>query len=268
MTWLSIKYASESVAKKAWQILTAVLHWLEEHHKAVVYYSVGAAAIAFFTGSLRLVNHADAAFSPKEVKTGIHSVFAESRDITIAVIGKCQPGKPDTCGLVPSVRAMVQQGSATLALSQQQIQQVEPLIKASATSITGIATDVQSSLKPLPAAIQSFSGAATALTGTAHSASGMLQTAQTTIAALQPVPGHVDDAVDSFNALLRSPDLSGTLHNANLFVYHGQAILGDAQKVADKETQDFLKPVPWWKWPLKRIGETWDIGAAVARHAP
>lgn len=46
------------------------------------------------------------------------------------------------------------------------------------------------------------------------------------------------------------------------------AISEDGRKMADKETTDFLKPVPWYMKPVKRFGEIWDVTAAVARHVP
>jgi hypothetical protein len=48
----------------------------------------------------------------------------------------------------------------------------------------------------------------------------------------------------------------------------GDAILADARKVADKETADWMKPVPWWRAPIAKTGQLIDIGAALARHTP
>lgn len=46
------------------------------------------------------------------------------------------------------------------------------------------------------------------------------------------------------------------------------AISEDARKVADRETNAYLKPTPWYMQPVKRFGELWDVTAAIARHTP
>jgi hypothetical protein len=49
---------------------------------------------------------------------------------------------------------------------------------------------------------------------------------------------------------------------------NANGIVGDFRQIADKETKDYLKPVPWYLYPVKKGGELIDIGAAVARHIP
>lgn len=101
------------------------------------------------------------------------------------------------------------------------------------------------------------------------------QTANDTIAAAQPVLRALERDVDSankavtdFDALVSSPDLSQALSHFNGMTASGDGILADAKKVADKETADWLKPVPWWRAPIAKGGQLIDITAAIARHTP
>jgi hypothetical protein len=94
------------------------------------------------------------------------------------------------------------------------------------------------------------------------------RTANTTIAAAQPVLEAYARAGDDLDAFLKQEAVQRIVTNVAGMTESGNGILGDFRKVADKETADWLKPVPWWKVPIKRGGELIDIGAAVARHAP
>jgi ABC-type transporter Mla subunit MlaD len=75
-------------------------------------------------------------------------------------------------------------------------------------------------------------------------------------------------AVNDFDALITSPDLSAAITHGNETAENIAGVTLDFKKVSDKATADYLKPVPWWKWPLKRGGQMIDIGAALARHTP
>lgn len=77
-----------------------------------------------------------------------------------------------------------------------------------------------------------------------------------------------ETALDSFNDLLQSKDISEGLNHANGTLASVDAIGVDARRVVDKATTEWLKPVPWWKQPIKKSSDLLDIGAAVARHTP
>ena len=125
------------------------------------------------------------------------------------------------------------------------------------------------------AAMDSFKTAADRLSGTADAGTDSLKaltatlgTAQTTIQSLQgPIQG-LSVSENNFNALLRNSAITRTLDNVAGVTGNMDDTSRDLKKVADRMTTDYLKPVPWWKWPVKRFGEVWDISAAVARHTP
>jgi hypothetical protein len=72
-------------------------------------------------------------------KTGTDDVFSESRDVTIALLRPCKAGKPETCGLVPSVNQVARDtGAATLAM-QTQIEQAQPLIQNATAAVSELA---------------------------------------------------------------------------------------------------------------------------------
>lgn len=89
-----------------------------------------------------------------------------------------------------------------------------------------------------------------------------------TLQAAQGALGSIQPAVTDFQDFLKQPTLMETLSNVNRMTGSGAAIIGDAQKVSDKMTADYLKPVPWYLKPIKRGGEIIDITAAIARHTP
>lgn len=97
---------------------------------------------------------------------------------------------------------------------------------------------------------------------------GSADAATATIRDLQPLAASLRRSVDDFDALVTAQDWLTALHHIDGMAASGDGILADGRKVADKATADFLRPVPWWKQPIKKGGELIDIGAALARHTP
>ncbi|MDE2099238.1 MAG: hypothetical protein KGL39_18435 [Patescibacteria group bacterium] len=118
------------------------------------------------------------------------------------------------------------------------------------------------------AAMDAFRDSAARLGGTADAASTALGTANTTIQQMQPLTASLRRSVEDFDALVTAPDWLSALHHVDGMAASGDGILADARRVADKETADWLKPVPWWKQPIKKGGQLIDITAAIARHTP
>lgn len=85
---------------------------------------------------------------------------------------------------------------------------------------------------------------------------------------IRPILTNADGAVTDVRRFLMQPALTDTLTNAAAVTGSAAGIMEDGRKVADKTTADFLKPVPWYLWPIKRGSQILDIGAAVARHTP
>lgn len=85
---------------------------------------------------------------------------------------------------------------------------------------------------------------------------------------ITPVLINADGAITDVRAFIDQKPLTETLGNIDKLTGEWAAISGDFRQVSDKTTADYLKPVPWYLWPVKRSGELLDIGAAVARHTP
>lgn len=96
----------------------------------------------------------------------------------------------------------------------------------------------------------------------------LTQGAQNSLTAFNANMVALQGLIKSGTTLVSDPHISGLIAHTDGLVGHAEAITGDAQIVADKETKDFQKPVPWYMWPFKRSGEILDIGAFAARHAP
>ena len=79
------------------------------------------------------VTGAAAALSP--TGAGLPTVFNEARDITIAVLKPCKPGKPETCGLIPSVRNVAVDAGAAVRTMGDQVKQTQPLIEGAAKAM-------------------------------------------------------------------------------------------------------------------------------------
>lgn len=91
-----------------------------------------------------------------------------------------------------------------------------------------------------------------------------------TLLAAQNTLTNGNGAVTDFRTYMAQdqPALAATLVNVQSVTNSTAGITEDARKVTDKMTQNYLKPVPWYMWPVKRLGDVWDISAAIARHAP
>ena len=85
---------------------------------------------------------------------------------------------------------------------------------------------------------------------------------------IRPILTNVNGAVTDARVFLNQKPLTETIDNVASMTASWAAISGDAQKVSDKATADFFKPVPWYLYPVKKSSELLDIGAAVARHTP
>jgi hypothetical protein len=95
-----------------------------------------------------------------------------------------------------------------------------------------------------------------------HSTFGVVQ------AGLPPLFGKSGAALDNVNAFLKKKAIDDILTNTASITGSGADIMSDARRVTAKETADWLRPVPWWKKPIKRGGQIIDIVAAAARHTP
>jgi ABC-type transporter Mla subunit MlaD len=134
------------------------------------------------------------------------------------------------------------------------------------------ADDALGSIRPVSRSLISEVGALKETTAQAtRAASALADTAETanrTIQSAQPLLEASTRAVEHFDSLVNSPDLSQALSHVDGMTASGDAILGDARKVADHETANWLKPVKWYMQPIKKSSDLLDIAAAISRHTP
>lgn len=118
----------------------------------------------------------------------------------------------------------------------------------------------------LTEAAHSGSTAALAVSGTADQATATLRTTESTVQAFQPLAASLTRttdastrAVQDFDAMLRSPDLSQAIQHANGTLGHVDGMTGDAQRVSDDLTRRYFAPVPWYK----KVGQGAEFGVKV-----
>ena len=99
-----------------------------------------------------------------------------------------------------------------------------------------------------------------ALTGTAQAATSTIGTAGTTIAALQPLVGHVDSAVTSLDTSLQTTSL-----DLDAVLQHTEAITSSAAKVSDHFEKMIDAPKKHTFWGDVKAG--WQIIWQVAMLA-
>lgn len=198
------------------------------------------------------VTGAAAALSP--TGAGIPTVFNEARDITIAVLKPCKPGKPETCGLIPSVRNVaVDTGSAVRTMGDQ-VKQTQPLVEGAAKAISDTSTHANKAID--------------AATEATQQARADLQTLNGTISAGRPLLEAYTRAGDSLNEILKRQAISRILDNTASMTESGAGILADGRKVTDKATADYLTPQSWYRKVGRYASDAFDYGALFARHTP
>jgi hypothetical protein len=155
--------------------------------------------------------------------------------------------------------------------------------KDQAGAVQDLATDAHGMLSHANTALDSVAGVAAHTQGTADAATSLLASAKRSTDAIPAALQNVNDVlgdtrsvllpgIEQSNAdlqsLLESHAIQSTLDNVAAITANGNGVMVDFRKVADKETADWLKPVPWWKAPIAKGGQLIDITAAIARHTP
>jgi len=165
-----------------------------------------------------------------------------------------------TCGPLAQLSQTEKNVGILAGKSAQQVQQTGVLVTAVAHNLDTVGESVKQTASHL-------NKTADAATGTLDAGTKTIQTANTRLGPL--MDAWTAPAVN-LDAMIRenSPSVRRVLVSAADFTDNASGISGDLRKVADKESYDYLKPVPWWEWPIKRAGQVWDITAAVARHVP
>lgn len=195
---------------------------------------------------------AQAALSP--TGAGVPTLFNEARDITIAILKPCKPGKPETCGLIPSVRNVAVDAGAAVRTMNDQVSQTRPLIESAARAVSDTSAHAN---KAIDSAREATEQARTDL-----------QTLNGSISASRPLLEAYTRAGDSLNDILKRQAINRILDNTASMTESGAGILADGRKVTDKATADYLDPKPWWKKVGRYASDGFDYGALFARHTP
>jgi hypothetical protein len=142
-----------------------------------------------------------------------------------------------------------------------QISKTFSTVNTAVTSLSSVSAATVSTLQETQATVHSLQAPINSANQALTVAQGAISTADGDLAALRTFIAHSD-------ALVTDPAVTSLMSHVAGTASHVDAITLDFQKVADKATADYLKPVPWYQWPIKRGGELMDLGAAVARHTP
>lgn len=168
---------------------------------------------------------------------------------------------PDACGTLAQInKTVVKVGDAIVTTQLQERDAAPHLI---------VAMDaLNDSAHRLGGTADALTAMAVATTGSADTLTATLGDAGATIRDARPLLASFTESGDALNALLKRKAITDLTDNLAGVTGHLNGITGDLQKVADKTTADYLKPVPWYMQPIKKGGELIDIGAAIARHTP
>jgi len=154
--------------------------------------------------------------------------------------------------------------------------------KDQAGAVQELAKDAHGTLSQANTALQGVSGVAQHVQGTADAATGLLASTRTTtdqlpktLTALNGAIGNIgdlagtgNDSLNQFNSLMSRKSLTDAIDHINGMTASGDAILGDARKVSDKATGDYLSTKPWYRKVGRYASDAFDYGALFARHTP
>lgn len=152
-----------------------------------------------------------------------------SMNATLANINRpCQgPAGPNACGTLAQVNKVAIAAGDVANASKMQVEQSGELIKATTTNIDAIgatATKVADHL----------SGAADALTETAHGATAAIATTNQTIADLKPLEKAATASVEHLDVVIADPDIPSTLSSTAKITADAARITKDAADEADR----------------------------------
>jgi hypothetical protein len=182
------------------------------------------------------------------------TIFNEARDITIAILKPCKPGKPETCGLLPAIRSVAVDAGAAVQATTRQIDATQPLLQSAANAVASTANHANEAIDAGRDAITQ-----------AHTD---LVTLNGPIAATTPLLEAYTRSGEDFDELLKRKAVGQILDHAAGIMTSGDDIVADGKKITDKLTSDFLTPQPWWKKAGRYASDAFDYGALAARHLP
>ena len=180
------------------------------------------------------------------------ATLQRTNDALEAINRPCGEGSP--CGLIANAnKAIVKAGDAIVTTQMQERAIVPHTVKA---------------MDQLGLAANSLAKTSDAATESALELTASLKTTDDTVKQVQPVLGQFRQDADDLDALLKDEAIHRTLDGAADLTQNANEILADTRRVADKISEDYLAPKPWWRKALPNIGDFWDIAAAAARSLP
>lgn len=188
---------------------------------------------------------AQKAFDPNGA--GVPTVFNEARDITIAILKPCIKDKPETCGLIPSIRSVAVSAGGAVDAMKNQVNQTQPLIQNAALAISDTSNHVNKAID--------------AATNTTLQARTDLQTLNMSIAASKPLlEAYTQSGVD-LNKILEQKAITQILDQTAGITTHGNSIAGNLDKVSTKLTNDFVTTKPWYRRIAPSADDLWYLAA-------
>lgn len=190
--------------------------------------------------------------------SSLPTITAKLNQALDTVNHSCAPGP---CGTLANVDKLTVKIGDLAVTSQRQVAQSSAIVTAAAANLNKAGDSVTELTGHLNKTADAATGLTVALTGDANEA-------KTTIATFPPLVAAYTQSGNDLDALLKDRAIHDTLTDLQVTTQNIGGIASDLRQVSDKETVEFLKPTPWWKWPFKRAGQFIDIGAAVARNIP
>lgn len=177
-------------------------------------------------------------------------------------------GHQVVCGTLQQVAQSTKNIGIVAAQSAEQVKQSGKLINTASQSLRSVAESARGAIVTTQEQITHVAPLLDSLRASSDSIPPALDHVTADADGIRPLLANANGSVTDLRRFLQAPALTDTLGNAASMTASWAAISGDARQVADRATANYLKPVPWYLWPVKRGGEVLDIGAAVARHTP
>ena len=187
----------------------------------------------------------------------LSALVQSAHDTLDAVNRPCGAG--ELCGLLAQANKTIVKVGDAVVTTQIQERKAAPHAIAAMDSLGSAAEKLGKSADSLSKTSDAATESAQALTITLDTANGALLESKTAIQSFQR-------SGDDLDALLKDQAIHRTLDNIADTSGNVNRITFDAQRVSGKITDDFLTPKPWYKKVGKYAGDTFDVGAFLARH--
>lgn len=184
---------------------------------------------------------------------------------TLDILNAPCKGDSDSCGTVASVGKLVKKIGDIAVTTQLQVKQSSTIINAASQSLASTSGHLNAAIDTLKDQLKHVGP----LLDSAKTATDSISPAvQHFTVSADEILANSNGAVTDFRGFLTNPHLTHTFENVDDMTGSGAGVMWDARALSDKYTDEQLKPVKWYMYPMKRGGELLDIGSVVARHVP